>query len=140
MFPKRRMVATDAAAFRAELLKVTEEIDRRWNSETDWHSAAGFQWNEFSTYPMLGKYLKAVRIHPRIPSCPMTMEKGGLHWLTFLMRGGGYSPNWMVDALCECVQAKIARYQEKPNGMNEFLLLVHYDKARRYNTPVEGIG
>ena len=52
---------------------------------------------------------------------------------------GAYSPDWMVDALCECVQAKIAKYGSKPSGMDEFHLLVHYDKAWAYNTPVLGI-
>jgi len=140
MFPKRRMLANDIAGFRTELLKLTEQIDRRWDSEIEWHTPQGFQWNDFSVYPMLGKYLAAIDIHPRIPSLPTTMKKGRLQWLTFPMRGGAYSPNWMIDALCECVQAKIAKYPVKPTGTDEFHLLVHYDKAWQYNTPVTGIG
>jgi hypothetical protein len=139
MSPKRRMLVTDAAAFRAELLKLTEEIDRRWERETDWHTPQGFLWNEFSSYPMLRRYLEAVDIHPRIPALPTTMEKGGLHWLTFPMRGGAFIPTWMVDALFQCVQAKIAKYPAKPSVMDEFHLLVHFDKAWEYNTPVAGI-
>jgi hypothetical protein len=68
MSPKRRMLATDAAAFRVELLKMAEEVDRRWSSETDWHMPQGFQWSEFSSYPMLGKYLNA-------PSVPTLMRQ-----------------------------------------------------------------
>lgn len=64
-------------------------------------------------------------IHPRSPSRPSTMNKGGLHWLTFPMRAGSYSPNDMVDALFEVVQAKIAKYSAKPGAMDEFYLLVH---------------
>lgn len=139
LFPKRRMIAADAAAFRAEILKLTEDIDAQWDRETECHTPQGFQWNSFSTHPTLGKYLEAVSIHPRIPSRPSTMEKGGIHWLTFPMRGGSYSSNSMVDALCECVQAKIAKYPAKPSKVDEFHLLVHYDKAWEYNTPVEGI-
>ncbi len=45
----------------------------------------------------------------------------------------------MVDALCEYVQAKIAKYRAKPGEIDEFHLLVHYDKAWEYNTLVEGI-
>jgi hypothetical protein len=45
------------------------------------------------------------------------------------MRGGAYSPNDMVDALCKVVEAKIAKYAAKPGAMDEFYLLVHYDKA-----------
>jgi hypothetical protein len=50
-----------------------------------------------------------------MPSVASTMRKGGLHWLTFPARGGVYSPDWMVDALCEVVGAKIAKYAAKPS-------------------------
>jgi hypothetical protein len=60
-------------------------------------------------------------------------------WLTFPIKGGSYSPSQMVDALCEVVEAKIRKYPAKPNGMDEFHLLVHYDKAKDYNTPVVGV-
>jgi hypothetical protein len=66
------------------------------------------------------------------------MRKGGLLWLIPQI-AGSYSPNQMVDVLCECVQAKIAKYPAKPIGMDEFHLLLHYDKAWQYNTPVKGI-
>lgn len=49
------------------------------------------------------------------------------------------SPDWMVDPLCEVVRAKIAKYTAKPAGTHEYHLLVHYDKAFVYNTPVHGI-
>jgi hypothetical protein len=61
-----------------------------------------------------------------------------LHWLTFPARAGAYSPDWMVDALCECITAKTTKCAAKPTGMGEFQLL-HYDKAFVYNTPVQGI-
>ena len=72
MFPRRRMLATDAAAFREELLMLTEEIDRRWDGEIDWHEPRSFQWDDFSQYPTLGEHLDAVDVHPRIPSRPTT--------------------------------------------------------------------
>jgi hypothetical protein len=45
----------------------------------------------------------------------------------------------MVNALCDRVEAKTAKYAAKPNGIQQFQLLVHYDKAFQYNTPVEGV-
>ena len=68
------------------------------------------------------------------------MRKRGPHWLTFPARGGAYSPDWMVDALVQCVTAKTTKYAAKPTGVSEFHLLVHYDKAFIYNSPVLGIG
>jgi hypothetical protein len=88
---------------------LTQEIDRRWSSEPDWDSPQGFQWNDFSRYPTINKYLEAVEIRPTIPSRATTMKRGGLHWITFPMRGGPYTPNDMVDALSEVVAAKIAK-------------------------------
>jgi hypothetical protein len=133
------MVAADAAAFRGELLTLIGEIDRGWDSEPDWDSPQGFQWNDLSAHPTLRKYLDALETQPRVASRPTTMKKGGLHWLTFPMRGGAYTPEDMVNALVEVVEAKIAKYAAKPAGVDEFHLLVHYDKAWEYNTPVIGI-
>ncbi len=50
-----------------------------------------------------------------------------------------YSPDWMVDALVECITKKTTKYSAEPPGVSEFYLLVHYDKAFFYNTPVQGI-
>jgi hypothetical protein len=79
MSVKWKMAPADASAFRSELLTLTEEIDRRWDSEPNWDSPQGFQWDDFSVYPTLKKHLDVLEIHPRIPSRPSTMNKGGLH-------------------------------------------------------------
>jgi hypothetical protein len=92
-----------------------------------------------SQYPILAKYLDSLDVHPRMPSVPSTMEKGGFGWLTIEPRGGPYRPDEMVDALCNRVQDKITKYSSKPRGLDEFHLLVHYDKALAYNTPVIAI-
>lgn len=139
MAPKCRMAPADKPAFKTELLALTEQIDQRWESEPAWQSPQGFQWEDFTRYPTLAIYLESVDVHPRMPSVASTMRKGGRHWLTFPARGGAYSPDWMVGALCEVVRAKIAKYTAKPSGVHEFHLLVHYDKAFVYNSPVHGI-
>ena len=139
MFPKRRMLPRDAASFRTEVLRLTESIDRRWDSEKVWHAPQGFLWKDFKAYPILRKYLEAIDIHPRIPGLAISMEKGSAGWLGFAPTGGGYSPDRMVNVLCDRVRAKISKYADKPPGVDEFYLLVHYDKAQQYNTRLEGI-
>jgi len=139
MDAKRRLASQDAPAFRAELLQAMQEIDRRWDTEPEWQTPQGFQFDGLGAYPMLKKYLEGIDVHPRQPSRPSTMTKGGLHWLSFPMQGGNYSPEWAVDALCEVIEAKIQKYKVNPMGTGEFDLLVHYDKAFAYNTPVLGI-
>ncbi|MGA2715436.1 MAG: hypothetical protein ABSG41_20240 [Bryobacteraceae bacterium] len=139
MFPKRRLPTRDGSAFREQLLRLMQDIDARFDNEPEWQTPQGFQVDDFSAYPALKKYPDAITVHPRLPSRPSTMKKGGVHWLSFPMPGGNYSPDWAVDALCECIEAKVAKYGGKPPGVSEFDLLVHYDKAFVYNTPALGI-
>lgn len=133
--PKRRMVGSHRAAFRSELLDLIDIIDKNWENIPWSDSPQGFNWTDFANYQTLAKYLDSIDVHPRRPG----MLKGGLQWLTFPLRGGPYSPDWMVNALCECIAAKTAKYAAKPTCMAEFHLLLHYDKAFVYNTPVMGI-
>ncbi len=62
-------------------------------------------------------------------------DKGSFGWITFALPGGFYSPDSMVDALCAQIQKKIDKYSGKPPGLDQFDLLVHYDKAFGHNTP-----
>ena len=138
--PRRRLLPADRPAFRSELLSLMEGIDKDWDNIPSSGSPQGFDWKDFAKYPTLEKYLDSLDIHPRRPQLPSTMRTGGLHWLTFPARGGAYSPDWMVDALVQCVTAKTTKYAAKPPGASDFHLLVHYDKAFIYNSPVLGLG
>ena len=136
MFPIRRMRGGDAAAFRMELLKLVRYVDDRWSSEPAWKSPQGFPWNDFSQYPALQKYLFSLEFFPAtaLPGWP---PGAGSDWLTFAPEGGAYSPDPMVRALCDRIDGKITKYGAKPGGLDKFHLLVHYDKAWAYNSPVE---
>jgi hypothetical protein len=137
VYAKRRL--KKAEDFRTRLLQFIAELDKRWEREPEWQSPHGFQVSDFSAYPILAKYLDALEVRPRTPSVPSTMRKGSTGWLILEPRGGSYSPDEMVDALRDRVKAKIDKYPAIPSGMNEFYLLVHYDKAWEYNSPVKGI-
>lgn len=139
MEPEKRVVAADKQNFRKQLLALTKEIDERWESEPTWQSPQGFYFKRFDNYPGLGKYLKSIDVHPRRPFIESSMQKGGHHWLTFPAKSGAYSPDWATNALRDVVKAKIDMYKAQPTGVDEFHLLVHYDKALTYNTPVFGI-
>ena len=138
--PKRRLPPADRGAFRSELLTLMDAIDRNWDKIPSSDSPQGFDWKDFTAYPTLERYLDSLDIHPRRLALTATMRKCGSHWLTFPVRGGAYSPDWMVNTLVECVTAKTTKYVVKPIGASEFHLLVHYDKAFIYNSPVLGIG
>ena len=94
---------------------------------------------DFTRYPSLAKYLQSVDVHPRSRSDVSTVRERSVEWLTFLPRGGAYSHEWMVDALCNVIRAKVDKYSARPSEVEEFHLLVHYDKAFIYNTPVRGL-
>ena len=134
---KKRLRSSDEQAFRSELLSLVDQLDKRWPTERDWQSPQGFLWNDFAGFSTLKKYLDAMSIYPRVGR---TKTKGQIGWLTFPMKGGVDSPDSMVDALFDCLQAKVNKYSAKPPNVNEFHLLVHYDQAFAYNSPVEAIG
>jgi len=135
LYSKWRVKAADGQAFRAQFLQFIADLDKRWEREADLQSPQGFQVSDFSAYPILAKYLDAVEVQPQRPAVPATMTKGSTGWITIEPTGTQYSPDEMVDALCECAQAKINKYPAKPPGMDEFHLLLHYDKAFFYNSP-----
>lgn len=140
MNAKERLRKDDEVALKDEMTRLMTCLDSRWRTELDWQSPQGFVWNDFASYPTLARYFVNLRIHPR-PTSRSTTESPALGWLTFPCRGGAYSPDWAVDALCANINAKIAKYRAKPTGLAAFFLLVHYDfKAYAYNTPVGGIG
>lgn len=131
--PKARVKPADAAGFRAELLKLVEEVDARWDGQRGWQSPQGCWWTDFSRYPTLAKYLSQVTFFPR----PRFSTRGGQGWLTFECTGGAYSGDSMVAALLARLEDKIQKYAARPVGVNEFHLVVHYDQAWVYNSPVE---
>jgi hypothetical protein len=135
--PKARIKPADAGKFRAELLQLVDEVDSRWDTEEEWQSPQGCWWMDFNSYPVLGKYLSQVRFFPRSAFHGWSSTKGGQHWLTFPCRGGAYSEDSMVAALVARLGDKIQKYAARPGGLHEFHLLVHYDLAWAYNSPVE---
>ena len=135
--PKMRVKTADATAFRAELQRLIEEVDIRWNAEPEWQSPVGCWWTDFSGYPVLGKYLSKVEFDSRRFARRWPSTRGSQSWLTFPCRGSAYSPDTMMTALQDRLKDKIQKYAIRPIGLKEFHLLVHYDKAWAYNSPAE---
>jgi hypothetical protein len=134
---KARVKPADAGPFRAELLRLVQDVDAAWSKPGGRPSPQGERRNVFSQYPMLARYLEQVKFFPRYAFGSGPFLKGGRHWLTFPCRGGAYSSEPMVEALKERIADKVGRYGQRPGDLEEFDLLVHYDLAWEYNTPVE---
>ena len=131
-----RLRTADSAVFREELLSLATEIDQRWTSRSDSQSPQGYDHSDFSGCPMLSKYLGSITFFPVTAG----RDSGGIWekpWFMFRARGGAYSPDPMLEALVTILAKKIEKYESKPPGMSEFHLLIHYDQAWQYNTPVE---
>lgn len=144
---RARVKPEDVQVFRLEILKLAYYIDQRWEQEPDWWSPQGLLYTDFSLFPTVGKYLDSVTIFPRLqyagwPPNGQSEKRqwpAGCDWLVFRCNGGAYSERSSVDALLEIIARKIAKYTLKPpeTQMDSFYLLVHYNQALLYNTPVE---
>lgn len=145
--PKARVKPADASAFREEIFDLAQEVDGGWDKEPDWQSPQGCSFTDFARYPTVGKYLQSIRFFPRRhyegwpPQGRVVKRKwpSGSDWLTFPFPGGAYSEDPMVEALCSILGKKIEKYEVKPPQvhMDNFYLLIHYNQALLYNTPVE---
>jgi hypothetical protein len=144
---KARVKPADAAGFRVELFKLVKDVDARWEQEPNWQSPQGCWYEDFKLYPTVGKYLSRITFFPRkhYSGWPPNgrVEKrawpNGCDWLIFEAPGGVYSENSMVNALFEIITKKIEKYEAKPPAipLDEFCLLIHYNQAWVYNSPVE---
>ncbi len=137
-----RIRPEDEAGFRDEVHRKIAELDELIGHDGSW-SPQGEVSNDFSRYPVLGKHLDSIRCWPRKTWRPggFVMKKSypGTPWIHMRARGGAYSTDVMLEALYAALDKKRSRYSGKPAGMDEFHLLIHYDKALYYNTPIEGL-
>lgn len=130
-----RFDARDAVNFRAELFRLIDETDR----EDAKFGQRQKDMVDFTTYPVLDKYLGGVRF---FLSSKRRFTK---RWIRFPSSGGHYSPNEMLETLTRALLAHRSdkRYKDLRAhlGLDEVYLLVHYDfKAFAYNTPFDAPG
>lgn len=136
--PKNCITPVDMADFRNELLLLIQALDNDWKNSSLTNSPPIPVRQDFTKYPTLSKYLKAIKTFQRRETLVCTTKERLPHWITFQLRGGAYSPDSMVQALVDCIWRKTKKYSAKPADAKEFYLLVHYDKAWLYNSPVSG--
>lgn len=112
-----------------------------WDTVRSWNTPQGAPISDFSSYPMLGKYLEKAWIYPRESREELPAS---LPWILFETPGGAYSPRWMVQAAIDRIQAKIRMYQNDDirarHSLSEFVLLCYYcDEALLHNTPIHAV-
>jgi len=147
---RARVKPEDGPSFRQELFALVTNTDTTWEREPGGQSPQGRYAKDLMSYPTLRKYLQKVHFQPRgyntdceaSPTGPrpaMLASPKGCDWITFRPRVGACSPEPMLDALRSILHKKIQKYTVKPPqvSMDEFYLLIHYNQALWYNTPVE---
>jgi hypothetical protein len=145
--PRARVRPSDVPRFRREIFELIRDVNAKWEKEPTWQSPQGCIFQDFEQYATVGKYLQAITFFPRRqyegwPPNDRVVNRSwpkGCDWLTFPLRGGAYSPDPMLEALGAILAKKIEKYQTKPPqcSMDEFQLLIYYNQALLYNTPVE---
>jgi len=152
-----RIKPKDAPHFRSQLFgflaRENAKPEPSWNPECaitaeycdsirSWNTIQGAPVNNFSSYPMLEKYIEEIWIYPR-----QRREKlpAGMPWILFETPGGEYTPQWMLQAAIDRIQAKIRMYHGDDirgrHSLGEFDLLCFYcDEALLHNTPIYAVG
>ena len=88
------------------------------------------------------RYLEKVWIYPRESRGKLP---AGMPWILFETPNGAYTPQWMLQAAIDRIQAKIRMYQGDDirgrHSLGEFDLLCFYcDEALLHNTPIHAVG
>jgi hypothetical protein len=112
-----------------------------WKTVRSWHTPQGAPVDDFSAYPILGKYLEKIWIHPRMNH---SLYPNGVEWIVFDLPGGAYTTEWMMQAVVDRIGDKEIKYENVDfralHVLQEFDLVCYYcDEAMLHNTPIHGI-
>jgi hypothetical protein len=136
-----RVRPADGPALRAELLALIDKFDQEW--QYAWRPS-GHTVTDLAGWPTLARYAEAVRLWSRWRWVPdgeprWVQEKtwpAGIDWIVFPARGGAFSEKDMIVPLMRVLQDKVQHYGGKA-GFDRVYLVVYYDMAVLYNSPVE---
>ena len=122
-------------SFCQEFYRLIAHVDDNWEREMG--GTLQKIWNDFSSYPTLGKRVYLIRFEDRTPFKPG-------RWVIGTPKGGAFDPRWATEALLERIEEK----KNKPNyaklkaehELSELVLLLHYGiRGILHNWPFEGI-
>lgn len=136
LYPKDRvrLGGKDQGPFRAALLSLISDVDKRWPTERRWHYARGCRIADLSRWPALDKHLESVHFHPG-----QSHRSAGIDWIVpatpFLL----FDDTTMMKPLATLLARKIEKYQRRPMppSCDEFVLLVFFNQGVAYNTPIQ---
>jgi hypothetical protein len=134
--PRRneRIKRDDEQPLRREFFACAADIDTTWSTDVDGWNNSRYQ-AEFPGYPLLEKYLSAIRYIGGRPH--------GLCWIGEQGDGGAFDPNAVVETLKNALENKVSYYSTPDkqvhftqHALTELNLLVHGGfNTFAYNTP-----
>jgi hypothetical protein len=146
---KARIRPEDKPTFRKEIFQCINDVDKRWGSEGFRYGPQGYeaQTKDLESFPLLAKYLAAMRFFPR--ECYFGWPPNGYfskrtwarnrNWIIFPARDGWYSEDTMLQPLLELLARKQEHYAHFGTGFDRLCLVVYYNLAVLYNSPVEAL-
>jgi len=145
--PKARIKPDDTELFRTQLFQYIDEVDRRWPNERFWQSPQGFKARneDLSKYSVLQKYLTGIRFFPSDwyegwpPNGRKVKRKWpeGQDWILFPAHVDWFSEDTMLQPLFELLSDKKQHYGSSGTGFDHLSLVIYYNSALLYNSPVE---
>ena len=136
------LAAQNAAAFRQQIFAFVRRIDADWAKNPAWDDPQGYPFTDFTGYPLLTQHLEGLDFYSRGSRfSPML----GQEWIMFRSHGGAFTHDWMLTALLDNINRKIAKYAKPQNQLklqqqqlDDFYLLAYYDEAVLHNTSYHG--
>lgn len=129
-----RVTKAEEDQLHREFFSCASNVDRSWHTNTE-RFADSYLQGDFSGYPVLGKYVSAIRY--------IGGEPHGFCWIDIELDGGSYDPTASVETLKRALEKKLSLYSQpeskarlKAHNLTELYLLVHGGfNAYWYNTP-----
>lgn len=130
-----RMHEINAGDFRRELFALIARADGE-SVEDAWPGSSEIVRPDRSSCPAVAKALHSIQCFRRREGDDPVP---GIPWVIFPSWGGAYHPQSMVDALQRRLAEKREKYlsSSELKSFGEFILIVHYDQALLYNSPVD---
>jgi len=130
--PGAKLRDSDLVAFRLELYRCIAEADADGSL---WDNPSAVMIREAdiaSRFGTLIRYIQGLTLFRRQAINPAS----GVDWIGFPAPGGFYTPDTMVECLLELSEKKRTHYGTSKHGFDHLSLVLFYDQAFFFNTPV----
>ncbi len=131
----QKVAQSDEAALRQEFLACSADVERTWFTNPERTPNNAYYHTDFSNYPVMGKYLQAIRY--------IGGDSQGLCWIHEQGDGSAFDPSVTIATMEQALDKKLTLFSTpatetklNAHGLTELYLLVHGGfNAFAYNTP-----